>query len=392
VNGRTLRPPAMVAWIVVTLALFGLPTLQRSLGFPIYNLIFLYLVFFWITQATSWNIFSGYSGYFSFGQGAFYGAGLYATAILGARYGWALLPTLPVAAAVGAAIAAATGLIVFRLRRISGEIFALFSLVVALGVGALANNWSAIDGGRGIPLGQLEYPSFLGPTTEMLYYLALVLALGAVVLAYRIQHSRFGAGLFAIRDDEKVAHAIGVPTLRYKLAIFTLNGALAGLSAGLHAVQVNFISVSSAFNLRVPVFVILMSVIGGRRHWFGPVLGAVLIHTLNDRMSGGGFAELSQIVLAVVLIAATLFLRGGIADRLLERPVPPTVTFVAALLGTALLTDATLITALLAGMLAALVVMFVPDRLLPRRRASGDGPVEDERETAVDRAPQETGR
>lgn len=362
---RPLRPQVLALWALVAIVLGVMPTLQGVFGFPLYNLIFLYLVFFWVAQATSWNLFSGYSGYFSFGQAAFYGAGMYTTAILGARHGWALLPTLPVAAVVAGSIALVTAFLVFRLRRLSGEIFALFTLVVALGVGALSNNWTAIDGGRGIPLGQLDYPDVLGSTTEMLYYVGLLIALVAVFIAYLIQHNRFGAGLFAIRDDEKVAEAIGVPTLRYKVGVFTLNGVIAGVSGGLHAQQVNFISPSSTFSLRVPVFVILMSVVGGRRHWFGPVLGAVLIYTVTDRMSGAGYAELSQIVLALVLIAATLFLRGGISTRLLERPLPAVVALVAVTALSAVVTDSTAITVFAYGLVAALVVLFLPARLVP---------------------------
>jgi branched-chain amino acid transport system permease protein len=391
-----LFPPRVAAtWIVVLAVMLTMPTLQERFGFPLYNLIFLYLVFFWITQATSWNILSGYSGYFSFGQAAFYGGGMYTTAILVTRFDWALLPTLPIAALVGGTIAALVGVLVFRLRKLSGEIFALFTLAVALGIGGLVNNWNVLDGGRGIFLGQVEYPDWLGDTTEMLYYVGLVLAFVAVLIAYVIQHSRFGAGLFAIRDDEKVAEALGVPTFRSKMVVFTLSGMLAATGGALHAVQVNFISPGSAFGLRIPVFVILMSVVGGRRHWFGPVLGAVLIYTVTDRMAGAGYAEANQVVLAIVLIAATLFLRGGISTRLIERPFPPVITTAGIFVVAMIVSDLGFIGSAAVAMLAAMLVLFVPDRFLPLRgtdddEASGDGPSEDDA-TGVP-APQETGR
>lgn len=369
-----LFPPRVIAiWLGVYVAMLFVPTLQGQFGFPLYNLIFLYLIFFWITQATSWNILSGYSGYFSFGQSAFYGGGMYTTAILGSRYGWDLLPTLPAAAIVGGLIAALTGLLVFRLRKLSGEIFALFTLAVALGIGALVNNWGALDGGRGIVLGRIDYPGFLGDTTQMLYYLGLTLALVAVLVAYTIQHTRFGAGLFAIHDDEKVAEAVGVPTFRYKMLVFTISGMLAATSGALHAVQVGFISPEVGFGLRIPVFVILMSVVGGRRHWFGPALGAVLIYTVTDRMAGAGYSEANQIVLAAVLIAATLFLRGGISSRLMERPVPPIAVFVVAFVGAFALGGQPAITASAWAIGAAMIVLFIPDKLLPSRRGPGRG-------------------
>jgi branched-chain amino acid transport system permease protein len=389
-----LRPRMLAVWAVVAVVLFAMPSLQQNLGFPIYNLIFLYTVFFWITQATSWNIFSGYSGYFSFGQGAFFGAGVYATAILVTRHDFGLLPALPVGGIIGGLIAVACGILVFRLRRLTGEIFALFTLAVALGLGALANNWAAIDGGRGIAIGTVDYPDFLGTVTDMLYYLALVLMLLSVFLAYAVQHSRFGIGLFAIRDDERVADAIGVPALRYKLAIFGLNGFIAGISGALHAVQINFVSPASAFGIRVPLFVIVMSIVGGRRHWMGPVLGAVLITTVNDRLVGAGHAELARIILALVLIVATVFLKGGIIARLQERPVPPIVAGLVVFLVQYVLLDQSAITDAAVAMMVALVALFVPDRvydLLPRRRrrpredaaAEPEEPVEEERDDRV---------
>jgi branched-chain amino acid transport system permease protein len=358
-----LRPRLLAGWVAVATVLFAMPTLQRTFGFAIFNLIFLYFVFFWVTQATSWNIFCGYSGYFSFGQGAFYGAGLYVTANLTARYGTSLLPALPLAGLVAGLIALVTGVLVFRLRKLTGEIFALFTLAVALALGSLANNWGFIDGGRGIPIGRVDYPQWLGSVTEMLYYLGLALALATVFLAFAIQHSRFGVGLFAIRDDERVAESIGVPTFRYKLVIFTLSGVVAGVSGALHAVQVNFISPAGAFNIRVPLFVIVMSVVGGRRHWLGPVLGAVLIHTVTDRLVGLGLAEQSQVLLAVVLIAATLFLRGGIISRLQEKPLPALVVALVVLLGQLALVDAPVISQAAVAMVAAMFALFVPDRL-----------------------------
>lgn len=373
------RAVTPLLWAAVVVSLFAVPTLQEAYDFPLYNLIFLYFLFFWVTQATSWNVFSGYSGYFSFGQGAFYGAGLYVTANLAGRQGFSLLPALPIAGLVGGLIAVLTGLVVFRLRRLSGEIFALFTLAVALGFGGLANNLSIIDGGRGIPLGSVDFPDWLGSTTAMLYYLGLVLAVASVVLAAAIQRSRLGFGLFAIRDDERVAEAIGVPTFRYKVGIFALTGAIASVSGALHAVQVNFISPGTAFGIEVPLFVILMSVVGGRRHWAGPVLGAVLIYTVSDRLTGAGLAELSQILLAVVLIAATLFLRAGIVTRLLERPVPAVAAGAAALLVQFLVADVPVITQAAIVMVVAMLALFVPDRVydaLPRRRrpaAAGGG-------------------
>src|SRR5438874_10174251 len=107
-------------------ALAALPLLGLA---PFYE-SFLYLVFHWIVLAVSWNILSGYSGYFSFGHGAFFGAGMYTTATLATKAGVPFLWTLPAAALVAAAFGVALGAVVFRLPRLRGELFALLTLAV----------------------------------------------------------------------------------------------------------------------------------------------------------------------------------------------------------------------------------------------------------------------
>src|SRR2546426_12818090 len=103
----------------------GALALLPLIGLPLFYESFLYLVFHWIVLATSWNILSGYSGYISFGHGAFFGAGVYTTATLAARYDVPFLWTLPVAGAIAALLAVGIGLVVFRVRRVRGELFAL---------------------------------------------------------------------------------------------------------------------------------------------------------------------------------------------------------------------------------------------------------------------------
>ena len=98
------------------------------LHLPAFYESFLYIVFHWIVLATSWNILSGYSGYFSFGHGAFFGAGVYTTAVLAGKYDVPFLWTLPAAALVAALLGLGLGAVVFRVRHVRGELFALLLL------------------------------------------------------------------------------------------------------------------------------------------------------------------------------------------------------------------------------------------------------------------------
>ena len=161
----------------------GALALLPWLRLPLFYESFLYLVFHWIVLATSWNILSGYSGYFSFGHGAFFGAGMYTTAALGTRFDVAFLATLPVAALIAAAMGVALGAVVFRVKRVRGELFALATLAFTFVVGTIVLN-TPIDGGPGVSLAGVAVPK-LGPSAPGTFYLlALALAVLTVLLAY----------------------------------------------------------------------------------------------------------------------------------------------------------------------------------------------------------------
>jgi len=358
---------APLAFLGVGLLLGLLPWLRERLDFPVFYLVFLYFVFFWAAQASSWNMLTGYSGYFSFGQGAFYGVGVYTTATLVDKFDFNFLASLPLAGVTAALLGLGVGFAVFRLRKLRGELFALLTLAVALVIAAVVRNVDIIDGGYGVPLGQVPYPEFLGDYSTMLYLLGLTIALLTVFVAYAIQHSRLGQGLFAIRDDEAVAEGLGVPTFRYKMIVLAISCFFAGLSGGLHALQINYVAVESVFNIRVPLFVILMSILGGRRHWLGPVIGAAIIHTLSDRFSSARLEFLNQIIIGSLLIVMILFVREGIFARL-QRRVWFSLALFAGVLAVQVLggIGERLITQIAIAMLALIATLLIPDAVYQR--------------------------
>jgi branched-chain amino acid transport system permease protein len=119
-------------------------------------------------------------------------------------------------------------------------------------------------------------------------------------------------GLFAIHDDEDVAEAKGVPTFRYKIVAFALSAAIAGAVGGIHAMYVGFITVAGTFELTVPLYVVLMSVLGGSRHWLGPAVGATVITALLYAFISGGEAVLGRAIVGLILIVAILWLPDGV--------------------------------------------------------------------------------
>jgi branched-chain amino acid transport system permease protein len=360
---------ALAIFLIVGITLAFLPNLQSLVGFPLFYLIFLYGVFFWITQASSWNIMTGYTGYFSFGQGAFFGVGVYTSAVLASGQGMNFFLTIPLAGLAAAALAALMGFVAFRLRSLRGEVFALLTLAVTLVVAAIARVSTFIDGGQGRAIRVPDYPAFLGEYTAFIYRMGLLMALLAVMVSYAIYHSKFGRGLFAIHDDEDVAEALGTPTFRYKMIVFGLNGFIAGASGGLHSVQISYVTVEETFSFLVPVFVILMSVLGGRQHWLGPVLGATLVYSLQDRLAGAGFEAVSQILLGTVLIVVILFVPEGLHGRLRARLWPALALFAVAFAAAEVFDIGRgLVARFVVAMLVILPLLFIPERWVPGAR------------------------
>ncbi|MEP6740466.1 MAG: branched-chain amino acid ABC transporter ATP-binding protein/permease [Caldimonas sp.] len=285
------------------------------LGLPAFYDSLLYLMLYWVVLATSWNILSGYTGYFSFGHGAFFGAGLYTTSTLLARYEWPFLWTLPVAAIVAAALGVGLGAIVFRVKGVRGELFALLTLAITFVIGTIVVN-TPLDGGQGVSLSAVPVPK-IGPTQSSTFYLlALAVATATMLISWAIYVSRFGAGLFAIHDDEDAAEVMGVPTYRYKLMALAISCALAGVAGGIHALFLSYVTVGDVFTIAVPLTVVLMSVLGGTRHWAGPAVGAVAITALLYSFTAADHAVAGKAATGAILMAAILFMPDGILPRL----------------------------------------------------------------------------
>jgi branched-chain amino acid transport system permease protein len=285
-------------------------------GLPAFYETFLYLLLHAIVLATSWNVLSGYSGYFSFGHGAFFGVGVYTTAALAGQRGWHFLWTLPLAALAATLLGVALGAVVFRVRALRGELFALLTLAITFVLSTIALN--TVDGGPGIQV-MVDIPKIAPTPSGALYLLMLTAAALTLWTAYAMYHSRFGTGLFAIRDDEDVAEVMGVPTYRFKLAAFAISCALAGLAGGIHAVFVSYVTVAETFSIALAVNVVLMAALGGTRHWLGPAVGAVVITVLLYAFTSGEAAVAGRALSGLILIIVIVAMPEGILGQLLKR-------------------------------------------------------------------------
>lgn len=308
-----LRPRLAGGLLLAAAALTQVP----SLGLPAFYESFFYVLFYWISLATSWAILSGLAGYFSLGHAAFLGAGMYTSATLATKFGWPYLATLPAAAAVAALLGLAIGALVFRLPRLRGELFALMTLAVTFVLATIILN-TPIDGGPGVYLSSVPPPKLVESQSGSIYLLGLAMCLATLAISWAISKSRFGLGLYAISDDEDVAEVKGVPTFRYKMMAFALSAGIAGAVGGVHAIYVGFLTVGETFGIAVPLSVILMSILGGARHWFGPAVGATLITVALFGFASSGLSVVGRAVVAALLIVAVLGLPEGIVPAWLK--------------------------------------------------------------------------
>jgi branched-chain amino acid transport system permease protein len=240
---------------------------------------------------------------------AFYGIGAYTCAILVADYDWHWIPTLLVAGGVAAVVALALGYPVLRLK---GPYFAIAMLGAAEGTRVIATVWDSLThGGLGISFPNVEN-SF--PT----YYAMLVLMVLTIAVAYAVGHSRFGVRLNAIREDEGAAEALGVNTTIYKLAAFVLSAIFPAAAGGIQAYKVLYIDPPSVFFVQITIAMALMSMLGGKGTVVGPIVGAVLLYTIQE-LTWVNFPTAHLIAYGLFIIIVARFMPRGLMGFAIDR-------------------------------------------------------------------------
>jgi branched-chain amino acid transport system permease protein len=271
-----------------------------------------YTVLQFIVLATAWNILGGYCGYVNFGSAAFFAVGAYTSVFLHKTYPLPL-PLLIVAGGVIAGIIGfGMGYLTLRLR---GSFFAIATLALAVVLQTLVVNWDYVGGSRGayvIRPNTLDVFGYQIPYIEYLSLLMLILAVVAIATARTIERSRLGFGFATIRDDELAAEACGVPTLRLKLIATTVSGALMGMAGAPFPYYLGFLQPQSAFALEYAVNSIAMPMIGGTGSWFGPLIGAVLLGTIQQVATVTISSAVNVLIVGVLLVAFVIIAPNGI--------------------------------------------------------------------------------
>jgi branched-chain amino acid transport system permease protein len=259
----------------------------------------IYLILQALIMAVAWNILGGFTGYVNFGSAAFFAVGAYTAIALDKALGLPLPLLIVAAAVICGLIGLAVGYLTLRLK---GVYFAIATLAMAIVLETFITNWTYVGGARGAYILTPESFLWFDSYSEMLFMLMLVLAVGSVAISRKLNFSRLGRGLAAIRDDEVAAECAGVPTLRLKLVSTTIMGAMMGVAGAPYPFFVTYVDPLSAFNLFVAVNAIAMPMIGGTAHWIGPVIGALLVGSMQEVVKVNISSEINILIVGIMLV------------------------------------------------------------------------------------------
>jgi branched-chain amino acid transport system permease protein len=287
-----------------------------------------YVILQYIVLATAWNILGGYCGYVNFGSAAFFALGAYSTvalhkfegiidqafpdgiaAVLHAIFPLSIPALIVVGGIVSGIVGFGMGYLTLRLR---GAFFAIATLAMAVVLQTLVVNWDYVGGARGAYIIRPQEAPLIGPYIQYLFLVMLVLTAVAVTVARMIERSRLGFGFATIRDDELAAEASGVPTLRVKLVATTISGGLMGMAGAPFPYYIGYLEPASTFGLTYAVNAIAMPMIGGTTSWVGPLIGAILLGSLQQIATVTISSAVNLLIVGVLLVAFVIIAPKGI--------------------------------------------------------------------------------
>ena len=268
-----------------------------------------YTVLQYIVLATGWNILGGYTGYVNFGSAAFFALGAYSTVVLHKVLPMPVPAMVLVAAAVSGLVGFGMGYLTLRLR---GAFFAIATLAMAVVLQTLVVNWDFVGGSRGAYIIRPASIAIIDNYIQYLFLIMLALSVIALTAARMIERSRLGYGFATIRDDELAAEACGVPTLKLKLIATTLSGALMGMAGAPFPYYIGYLQPSSAFGLEYAVNSIAMPMIGGTTSWVGPLIGAILLGSLQQIATVTISSAVNLLIVGLLLTGFVIIAPNGI--------------------------------------------------------------------------------
>ena len=308
-----LQGRAVAAIFVFAAAYLVLGLIVRN---QYYQLI-LTLVLVWAIMGVAWNVFSGYSGLVSFGHAAFFGLGAYTVTLLLVKFDVTPWIGVPAGMLVGAAAGAVIGYPTFRLR---GVYFALAMLAYPLAL-LYIFEWL---GYQEVPLPmKRDAPAAYMQFSDHRAYVVIALAMLVIALlvSLRIERSRFGLSLTAIKQNEWAAEASGIDALRWKLKAIMLSGAIAAAAGGFYAVVLLIVTPLTVFGMLTSAQALIVTLFGGVATLWGPVVGAIILVPLAEVLHaelGDKIPGINGVVFGAAIVVVILVAPEGIVPKLRE--------------------------------------------------------------------------
>jgi branched-chain amino acid transport system permease protein len=273
------------------------------------------MALFYAFIGQSWNIAGGFAGQLSFGHVVFFGAGAYASTILQMRYGFSPWLGLPASALAGALVGWVIAFLSFR-AGLKGSYFALITLAFAEVLRIVANSVEITGGGLGMLIpAKRSAANFQFADRTGFYFVILALTVASIAVAVWLKHSRFGAQLAAIRENEDAARALGIDVYAEKVKVMILSGAMCGLGGCFFAQYFLYIDPIIVFGVDKSVEMLLVSMIGGAGTVYGPLIGAVLLAGISDATRALTDVQgLSLVLYGTLLVIIIAFLPNGLID------------------------------------------------------------------------------
>jgi branched-chain amino acid transport system permease protein len=266
--------------------------------------------------ATAWNFVGGFTGYISLGHGALFGLGAYGTGLLVTKASVPSFVALVLSAVLVAALAVPIG---FAALRVRGASFVIVSISLVLILLLVFQSWASFTGGSNGLVVPRPFPGMLRPEHHRVFYFLFVGVLALALLTWwLIDRSQFGMGLKAIREDEDKAQSLGIPTFTYKLIVFVVSATFAALSGGLYALWFGDLDPVFQFSILSGSYLVLMALLGGVRHLFGPLVGALVVgYALEYFKLEYGNSPLHLAATGLLLGVVVMFMPDGVIPALI---------------------------------------------------------------------------
>jgi branched-chain amino acid transport system permease protein len=271
-------------------------------------------------MAYSWNITGGYGGQLLFGHISFFGLGAYTTLILLTKFGISPWIGIPLSAIPASLFGLFISFLSLRYK-LKTDYFALFTIGMMVVLRILFGRWNFVGAAKGlwVEFQGVSFSQMVFVDKAPYLYIGLALLLFALVISFWIFQTKIGSYLFAIREDEDGAAALGINVSLYKTIAVLITAALHGMGGGFYAVFTTFIQPILIFGFPLNVEFLVSTVIGGRGTILGPLLGALIYKPFSDISRGlfsGGLAGSTVFVYGLFLIIFVLFIPQGVVGWL----------------------------------------------------------------------------